>query len=290
MERTPSILLLVASLSACTSQASDSGPGQDVLEGKLSNNGLVLNHEHLDLLSIEALAVRVGDEILLNEEAFAPLLAEAGGDELLAYLATCALSEDQSMTVASSGQNFSGNLGLAPQWIGDSCDHSCQRWISSCLLAHANAFDTAVPISPRGANPGLRWGDEIAREFGHLEAAYYGNIFLPEGERIMSACSGEGLLGGKSGGADSEGLDQQAEDAAFMAGRICGVGACGFTFTGYCQDPVLENLEDLGDVGVRPVCTDFQDTFYSQCSTESGVSSDPLADRFAEVITVYLPE
>ena len=75
-----------------------------------------------------------------------------------------------------------------------------------------------------------------------------------------------------------------------MSGRICGVGSCGFTFTGYCQDPTLEDLQDLGDVGISPVCTEFRESYYGQCSTESGVSRDPAADRFAEVITVYLPE
>ncbi len=263
-------IVLVASVGGC---ASPTSPGDDILEGKLSNNGLVLSIDNLNHLSTQALATRSGGQTLVNEEAFGALLAASGGSDLMGYLAICALDEGESMTVMSTGQQFAGNLGLAPEWVDGRCDQSCQRWMTACILAHTNANGSSVEISPRGSNPGLSWGGLIATEFSYLEAAYYGNMFKPANERVLSACLGQNI-------------EDPVNEGAVLAGRICGIGACEFTFTGYCDDPSLDAVSIA-----EPVCNGFSESFYFSCSTDIGASvpSYSSAERFSEVITVYVP-
>ena len=45
---------------------------------------------------------------------------------------------------SGGGVRYPGLLGLAPEWVGGECGPSCQRWISACVLAHANAFGVQV--------------------------------------------------------------------------------------------------------------------------------------------------
>ncbi len=300
MLRTSLTLLLVASVGGCAEQSTESGSGDpgggDILEGKLSNNGLRLDQVTLGLLSTEVLTNGVAlnsEELLLNEEAFGTLLQASGGPELLSYLATCALDEGQELRVESTGQVFSGNLGLATEWAGEQCDESCQRWVSACLLAHSNAFGNSIVISPRGSNPGLVWDDAITRDFSYQEAAFYGNVFGPPTERSMQACAGAGLLGGATEGNAVE--QALADGAEFLAGRICGVGACGFEFAGLCQDTLVIGLPQYADTGA---CTAYEAGYYFDCEDElsgslpedgsipGGLGLEGI--WYSEVITVYL--
>ncbi len=302
--RTSLALLLVASVGGCAEQSSEpdpTGPGGDTLEGKLSNNGLRLDQVTLNLLSTKVLTAELApnsEELFLNETAFGSLLQASGGAELLSYVTTCALDEGQQLRVESTGQVFSGNLGLATEWAGEECDQSCQRWVSACLLAHSNALGNSVVISPRGSNPGLVWDDEISRDFSYQEAAFYGNVFGPQAERSMQACAGAGLLAGATEG---NAVEQALLDGAeFLAGRICGVGACGFEFAGLCQDTLVIDLPQYVDTGA---CTTYEAGYYFNCEEEvSGTFPEDLPDdgslpgdeldqegiRYAEVITVYL--
>ncbi len=283
-------VLLVASVGACTDQSSETGPGQDVLEGKLSNNGLVLDQQALDLLSTQALSTTDGADLVVDETEFGALLQANGGADLLSYLVTCALGEDQELKVASSGQTLTGNLGLAPQWAVEPCDESCQRWVSACVLAHSNAFGNEVTISPRGGNSGMAWNSGIEAEFDYQEAAYFGNVFAAGEERVMQACAGAGLV------AVSLDTGSIQDGAEFLAGRICGVGACSFEFAGLCRDSLVEGVPGSIDTGV---CATYANGYFSDCEESEGFegelplgnpndTSSATGDRYSEVITVYL--
>src|SRR5262245_22828632 len=56
----------------------------------------------------------------------------------LKYVVSCALPADETLSMSIDGKKykFEGGLGLAPQWgeAGGTCDASCQRWVSACVL------------------------------------------------------------------------------------------------------------------------------------------------------------
>jgi hypothetical protein len=65
-----------------------------------------------------------------------------------------------------------------------SCDESCQRWISACVLARTNAYGEHVFISmrapadaPADIQKALQLGPGEANTYTVREGAYYGNIF-----------------------------------------------------------------------------------------------------------------
>ena len=98
---------------------------------------------------------------------------------------------------------LTGTVGLAinddgSTWWGPpaartksgTCDESCQRWVSACVLARTNAYGVHVEISmrapddaPQAIKDALavsdveRNGDETHRAYSLREGAYYGNLF-----------------------------------------------------------------------------------------------------------------
>lgn len=247
-------------------------------EGKLSNNGLVLDMNALDLLSTQAFAHSQGDNLLLNEDDFGDLLAAEGGPALIKYLTTCALDEGTTLTVESTGETYEGNLGLATDWVDDSCGTSCQRWVSACIMAHANAFGNPVTISPRGKHESLRWSDGFTYE----EAAYYGNLFLGA-DRVLAACGGKNILGTQD--LTEETIDEQPV-ADFLNGRLCGTGSCGLVFAGVCRF-VVPGVATVG------ACNEYEDGVHSACQMSEdadGLGIDPGYPVYEEVITVFLDQ
>lgn len=235
-------------------------------DGKLSSNGLILDLALLDQLSTAALAT--GDATLAD--AHAALLDGPRGRDFLSYVALCALDEGQELS--AGGERFAGLYGLAPQWAETECDESCQRWVSSCVLAHANAFGTPVTVSLRGEHPGFSWTEAHERDFDAQEAAFYGNVFASPPELL--ACAGQGIH----------------FDSTIYAERLCSVsGLCGVVFTGPCHalgspqsgpgaNAGSSCLEDAGATG-----------YFGDCKTSIGdiFFQGPLYD---EVVTVYVAE
>jgi hypothetical protein len=64
------------------------------------------------------------------------------------------------------------------------CDESCQRWVSACVLARTNAYGVHVEISmrapadaPQGIKDALATTSDEVASYTLREGAYYGNIF-----------------------------------------------------------------------------------------------------------------
>lgn len=180
-----------------------------------------------------------------------PFTDTADGRTLLAYLAVCALPEGQYMlsTASDSTQyRFNGHIGLAPGWAEGAITPSEGRWISACLLAHANSFGKPVWIDVLGDHPAIEGSP--ASGYDQQEAGFYGDLF---GHGDAFACIG-------SSPSDPDGDPQ----------RVCGrTEQCRFTITGVCAPSAFDG-----------VCADGDD-FYSTCGTD-----DPQL-TFDEVITVY---
>ncbi len=95
------------------------------------------------------------------------------------------------------GEAGTGDGGVVDGGTGGgpgTCDETCQRWVSACLLARTNAYGAHVEISMRAPadapqaiknalavsdveRNGSDAGDASAAPFSLREGAYYGNIF-----------------------------------------------------------------------------------------------------------------
>ncbi|HVX96768.1 MAG TPA: hypothetical protein VHK47_17765 [Polyangia bacterium] len=126
--------------------------------------------------------------------------------ELMKYVVSCALPDDQtlSMTIDGKKYSFPGGLGLAPEWgrRGGSCDESCQRWVSACVLGRVDFLGVEEIISERGANLALLPTLPEMLSYPNIEATYYGNIFadgqpmyacLPPGKKQIPRVCGPSL-------------------------------------------------------------------------------------------------
>lgn len=261
------------------------GPGEDSstgdpLEGKLSTNGLELDLEGLADLDMAALGSwRSNSQALASSPSLARLAARPGGLEQVEYLALCALDHGTHLTVAdASGAEvrFSGLYGLATEWVSEECGLTCQRWISACLVSHANALGSRVQISLRGRHPGLAWDDAIVAEYPLQEAAFYGNLFgvAP----LAFACAGRALIHFDE---DDPTNWQFTEDAdRYLTQRICSAGSpCGLENAGLCHVPrgtASACAVDAGEV-----------SYYGACQTaDDGPTTG--ASTIDEVITTYL--
>ena len=74
--------------------------------------------------------------------------------QFLSYAYSCAMPLGATLDLKIDGQDrgtLHGALGLAPQWgePGGSCDETCQRWVTACLLSRTNFWGVPVKISLR---------------------------------------------------------------------------------------------------------------------------------------------
>ncbi len=265
-----SLLFGLLALSACADVAPTDGPRTEA-SGKLSSNGLVLNAQTLSRLSADPLS---------DSPAAIDLAATEDGRVLLEYVAQCALEEDATLQVGDL--TLYGALGLAPGWRDDRCDDGCQRWVSACLLAHANAGGTSVPIWLRADHPAIGAAPDDSAGYTYQEAAFYGDVFAADGEApALHACVGRGPLGDLDTGETVQILDESVEE--YFHHRMCILeDQCGIEPTGLCGDypqmGVRACERDAGDLGA-----------FGRCHT-SDLARDgvPSGEAFDEVITVYL--
>jgi hypothetical protein len=175
--------------------------------------------------------------------------------KFLKYVVSCALGPQQSLSFTAAGQThtFPGQLGLAPQWGGahGSCDGSCQRWVSACVLARVDAAGVDREISVRGPTLALlpTWSELF--QYTQREATYFGNLFIAGQPRYVCLSPG------------------QTEDQ-----RACGdsLSDCPMTVLGSCAK----------------ACA-FQGLFgdFDFCSDGGRFGT---GQTYAESVTVYLPK
>ena len=257
----------------------DTGSASDPAGGKLTLNGLVLDLFVLMDLEPSALGHWESDTVAIADSgSIDAVLAHADGAEHLEYLALCAL--DEGTELVAGGQHYPGLFGLGAEWVDEGCGESCQRWISACVLAHANAYGVPVEMSLRGSHPGLRWDEQISSEFTLQEAAFYGNVFAVAGvdsvRRPLYACIGRALIAW-----DDDEEEHPDTSLEYLEKRICGTGDCGLKSTGPCTAPVEPGSICTHDAG--------WEGYYADCEGESESYSNPFpVPVYPEVVTTYL--
>jgi hypothetical protein len=199
-----SLALVSLSLTGCGGEIDGEMDGVEVersavlTSNALSLNALSLNALSLNALSLNALSLNALSLNALSLNALALNgLREPLGRELLKYIVSCALDDDQgfSMKIDGTRYHFPGSLGLASEWgrSWGSCDGECQRWVSACVLARVDYAGVPRPISLRGDHRKLKPEGGELRDYRDREAAYYGNIF--NRDRPMYMCLSPGKTG-----------------------------------------------------------------------------------------------
>lgn len=270
-----------------------------ITHNRLASNRLASNRLASNRLASNRLASnRLSANHLQASEDAAELLSTADGRELYFYMMSCALGPDSSIqasvpsapdsnpespdpetntpyTCVSGVCTFPGNLGLAPKWIDRKLNKKGQRWISACLFARVNAFDTAEAISLRGNHDALAVSESEIESFTLEEGAFYGQYFVEEEEPIQwFACIGEDESLGEPGGLHlRECTEQSMEDPALTT--------CGFNYTGQCRDYDPGVVEPYA-------CKTFDEGYYEKCYVQPGAGKWPATKKYKEVITVFI--
>ncbi|AKF84113.1 GLTT repeat-containing protein [Myxococcus fulvus] len=182
----------------------------------------------------------------------------AAGDQLMRYVARCALSSSQTLTYTHNGTTYAwpGSLGLAPTWSTTNQPASVaeQQVVSACLAAHANKFGVHVNISVQGrgaTNVSIPTTTEEVQTYSQKEACFFGNLFNNEG---LFAANDANYLAYDQSTVRTCGLSSWSGDTA-CAPTIQHVGSC----LDHCQ-------------------LDATRTHYSRC-TYNGVEYKPLVTR-----------
>jgi hypothetical protein len=156
----------------------------------LSLNALSLNALSLNALSLNALSLNslAPGSYALHPDALRALEVSPDAVQILGYVARCALASGTELVATIDGETirFPGLFGFAPSWLQYPIDDRAQRWMSGCLLAHANHFGVQVPISVRAAGAESTPTEWAA--FPVYEASFFGNLL---GDRpVLFACHG----------------------------------------------------------------------------------------------------
>ncbi len=229
-----------------------------VAENALTANALTANALTANALTANALTANALTANALTANALtANGLRDPLGRELLKYVVSCALPDGDSVTVKVDGTTLRrsrARSGLAPDWgrAHGSCDGSCQRWVSACVLARVDAAGVERDdLDPR-RQPArcARAGTSCAttRTARRPTTA----TSSPTASRATSAC----------------------RRAATSDQRVCGpsLADCPMTVVGSCDDVCA----DRGAFGTFQDCRD-------------RAVAGAAATSIAESVTVFLP-
>jgi hypothetical protein len=227
--------------------------GAVLTENGLAANGLAANGLAANGLAANGLAA---NGLAANGLA-ANGLADPAAHKFMEYVVSCALPADRSVTFVQAGvsYSFAGGIGVAPEWETKTCDGSCQRWVSACVLARLNKLGVHRQISIRGANDALGMTPHEMQDFPVREATYYGNLFQPDQPRY--ACLARGVT----------------QDL-----RVCGdsLVGCAVTFPGDCENV----CQRPGRFGTFVDCASHELSPRDNSRRDDGI--------YAETITVFL--
>lgn len=270
---------------------------QGVLEGnQIATNGIATNGVELNGIATNGIATnQISNNLYLI--ASTNLLSTTEGRDILKYVVSCAIPK--GVTLVGEHEDvtyeFDGDIGLAPAWMERGLRESEQRWVSACLISRVNRFGIPVSISIRGPHPALKVSEPEARDYRVEEGAFFGNVFRAVDEPVIwNACRGKGQAAGDSGTLD-------LRDCAEPDPANPGYTLCGFKYSGDCADWVrpsnaysCQKFQKLLPQHVHADDDDSNDLrsaeggHYERCHDSAGYGRWPHAERYTEVITVYL--
>jgi outer membrane protein assembly factor BamB len=217
--------------------------------------------------------------------------------DVLKYIYECAMTTDQSTTLDpatpldpdAANVELHGRIGLAPEWgnEGGTCDLSCQRWVTACVLARTNAYGVPVDISmrvpddaPEHIKEALAVTPEEVQNSPLREGSFYGNMFQTtpqaDGPAVITpefyACAGPG--------SNIPQVTKRFCSSQGAYGPITVVGTCEprpeFPESACDYVSPVDGTDDPANTGALHHCF---------TSMDHGVGTE-----FEEVITVYIKE
>jgi hypothetical protein len=225
----------------------------------LSTNGLSTNGLSTNGLSTNGLSTNGLSTNGLSTNGFSTWFGAnpARADEVMRYMARCALAAGKSLTYTHLGTTYTwtGVLGLAPGWAGGApATLAEQQVVSGCLAAHVNKYGVHLNISVLGRSATGAVIPTSANElttFDQPEAVFFGNLF-----------NGEGLFA--------------ANDADYLSYDQSTVRACGLSpWAGDSDCAVV--ISHVGSA--RAYCQlDTSRTHYTRC-TYNGKQYRPITTR-----------
>ena len=160
--------------------------------------------------------------------------------EQLKYLVSCALAEGTNAYAKVDGKkySFTGNMGLASNWLNKGLTFEEKRWVSACMLARTNFFGKTVQISMRVSeemqtlSENLKATPEEIEEYSIFEGGFFGNLFSEN--PVAYTC-----LGNRTAEENIDPILQARvcteETGIYNTNKL--VSRCGFIITGQCSDP-----------------------------------------------------
>lgn len=260
---------LAVALTACGGTADDVEETSSAIEAAnaLSANALSANALSANALSANALSANALSANALSANALtAKALHDPLARQFLKYIVSCALPDDASVTIQVDRESFTfpGQLGLAPEWGArhGSCDGSCQRWVSACVLARVDFAGVERLISLRGEHHALAASARELRDYPVREATYYGNLFVEGQPRALCLSPG------------------QTQDP-----RVCGPSLrdCPMTVMGSCADACNHQGRQgtFRDCAIAPAG--------GRRDRDENRGQDRDDNRIEETVTVFLP-
>ena len=127
------------------------------------------------------------------------------GRATVSYIVRCALASGKTITAKDSNNvsyNYTGAIGVAPEWELGTCNTTCQERMSACLLAHVNTSGVHIPIWLDGEGA-IGWGQNTS--YPYQEGSFFGNIFVnpPKGYFCNGDDFSAGTVPGRLGAGQS---------------------------------------------------------------------------------------
>src|SRR5262245_25559539 len=149
----PVLCLLIAALSllvACVAEPDESTSNSDIVAvNRIAVNRIAVNRIAVNRIAVNRIAVnRIPvNRLSVNLDTPRDLLVTEEGRELFSLIVSCAIPDTITLVATVDGVDFefSGEIGLAPQWINHRLDHRGRRWVSACMFARVNAHALAIP-------------------------------------------------------------------------------------------------------------------------------------------------
>lgn len=258
MRPVPCLPIAALSLLVGCMVAPDESTSSEELVGanRIAANRIAANRIAANRIAANRIAANriAANRLSVNLLTAGELLATPEGREVFSLIVGCALPSTITLVATVDGTefDFSGEIGLAPQWVEHRLDRRGQRWVSACMFARVSAEAVALPISMRGPNRQLATDADERAVYTLEEGAFYGNLFGPLNQPIQwFACQGRDQAAGETG-------DLILRDCAEPDPAHPGFTKCGFVFAGDC-----------GNFARDRACEAFSrnGTFYQACHT-----------------------
>lgn len=195
------LFILTATLGAACG-GPQAAPLDELTQRSTGNNGFTLNGFTLNGFSLNGFSLNglTGNGLsfsgltatgLTTSEFSSWFLSQSSGpasaNMVMRYIVKCAAPAGVTLSAAVQGvaYSWSGELGLAPQWLaGNPIPVVEQQLVTACLGAHVNKFGEHVPISVQGYQSSgaiIPSATHELQDFPVKEGCFFGNLFTDEG-------------------------------------------------------------------------------------------------------------